>query len=71
MAANVLKAISRWHLVERNVHIDIKTKFVTNTEHRLKKVDEKRSIMMTKKWTTPERESIADSAITCLEQHGY
>ena len=27
--------------------------------------------MMTKKWTTPERESIAYSAIACLEQHGY
>ena len=27
MAANALKSISRWHLVERNVHIDIKTKF--------------------------------------------
>ena len=51
------------------MHIDIKIIFVYK-QHRLKIVEEKKS-MMTKKWTSPERESIADSVFTCLEQNGY
>ena len=51
------------------MYIDIKFIF-GYTKHRLKIVEEKKS-MMTKKWTSPERESIADSIITCLEQTGY
>ena len=58
MAPNVLKSILRWRLVEGNVHIDIKTKFGYK-QYRLNIVEEKKS-MMTKKWTPPERESIAD-----------
>ena len=49
--------------------IDIKIIFGYK-QHRLKKVEEKKSVM-TKKWTSPERKSIADSVITCLEQSGY
>ena len=44
------------------MHIDIKIIFGYK-QHRLK--IEKKS-MMTKKWFSPERESIADSVITCL-----
>ena len=40
IAANVLKSILRWHLVEGNVHIDIKTKFGYK-QYRLKIVEEK------------------------------
>ena len=49
------------------MQIDIKIFFGYN-QYRLKKVEVKRSVM-TKKWATPERQSIADSLITCLEQH--
>lgn len=51
------------------MHIDIKFIFGYK-QHRLKIVEEKKSIMK-KKWTSQERESIADSVITCLEQNGY
>ena len=51
------------------MHIDIKIMFGYK-QHRLKIVEEKKS-MMTKKWTSPERESIADSVIPCVEQSGY
>ena len=44
------------------MRIDIKITFGYN-QYRLKKVEVKRS-MMTKKWATPERLSIADSLIT-------
>ena len=52
------------------MHISIKIYFFGYKQYRLKIVEEKKS-MMTKKWTSPERESIADSIITCLEQNGY
>lgn len=52
------------------MHLEIKIIF-GNKQHRLKIVEEKKPTMMTKKWTLPERESIADSVITCLEQNGY
>ena len=55
---------------ERGMHISIKIYFFGYKQYRLKIVEEKKS-MMTKKWTSPERESIADSIITCLEQNGY
>ena len=51
------------------MHIEIKIIF-SYKQHRLQIVEEKKS-MMTKKWTSPERESIADSVIPCLEQNGY
>lgn len=51
------------------MHIEIKIIF-SYKQHRLKIVEEKKS-MMAKKWTSPEREPIADSVITCLEQSGY
>ena len=51
------------------MHIDVKIIFGYK-QHRLKIVEEKKS-MMTKKWFSPERESMADSVITCLEQNGY
>ena len=54
---------------ETNMHIDIKIMFGYK-QHRLKIVEEKKS-MMTKKGTSPERESIADSVIPCLEQNGH
>ena len=54
---------------ERNMHIDTKIIFGYK-QHRLK-IDEEKKSIMTKKWTSPERESIADSVITCLEQNGY
>ena len=54
---------------ERKKHIEIKIIF-SYKQHRLQIVEEKKS-MMTKKWTSPERESIADSVIPCLEQNGY
>ena len=50
---------------ERKMHIEIKIIF-SYKQHRLKIVEEKKSIM-TKKRTSPERKSIADSVITCLE----
>ena len=40
MAVNVLKSILRWHLVEGNLHIDIKTKFGYK-RYRLNIVEEK------------------------------
>ena len=51
------------------MHIDIKVIFGYK-QHWLK-IDEEKKSIMTKKWTSPERESIADSVITCLEQNGY
>ena len=51
------------------MHIDIKIMFGYK-QHRLK-IDEEKKSMMTKKWTSSERVSIADSIITCLEQNGY
>ena len=51
------------------MHIDIKIIFGYK-QHRLKIEEEKKS-MMTKKWFSSERESIADSVITCLEKNGY
>ena len=51
------------------MHIDIKNIFGYK-QHRLK-IDKEKKSMMTKKWTSPERVSIADSIITCLEQNGY
>ena len=51
------------------MHIDIKIMFGYK-QHRLK-IDEEKKSMMTKKWTSPEGESIADSIIACLEQNGY
>ena len=51
------------------MYIDIKISFGYK-QHRLK-IDEEKKSMMTKKWTLPERESIADSIIACLGQNGY
>lgn len=51
------------------MHIDIKNIFGYK-QHRLN-IDEEKKSMMTKKRTSPERESIADSVISCLEQNGY
>ena len=51
------------------MRIDIKIIF-SYKQHWLK-IDEEKKSIMTKKWTSPERESIADSVITCLEQNGY
>ena len=51
------------------MHIDIKNIFGYK-QHRLK-IDKEKKSMMTRKWTPPERESIADSVISCLEQNGY
>ena len=47
------------------MHIDIKIIFGYK-QHRLK-IEEENKSMMTKKWFSSERESIADSVITCLE----
>ena len=58
MAVNVQISISRWHLVERNVHINIKTKFdykhwTPTQESRREKVNDDKEVNHS--WTRIDR----------------